>query len=96
MRGNETVRVEPRGPLVATTSALEAEAAALGVGVIRTFEGFLAPALADGRLEEALEDWSERFPGPFLYFAGRRHLPPPLRAFVDFLKATAGPAEQRA
>ena len=95
VRGGETVRVEPHGPLVATSSALEAEAAALGLGVVRTFEGFLAPALADGRLEEALEDWSERFSGPFLYFAGRRHLPPPLRAFVDFLRATADPAGAR-
>jgi len=39
------------------------------------------------RLEPVLEDWSERFSGPFLYFAGRQHLPPPLRAFVDFLKS---------
>jgi len=88
-RGGETVRVEPHGALVANHSALEVEAAVRGLGVIGTFEGFLAPALADGRLEEVLEDWSERFPGPFLYFAGRRHLPPPLRAFVDFLKSTA-------
>jgi DNA-binding transcriptional LysR family regulator len=92
MREGETVRVEPRGPLVANISALEVEAAIRGLGVIGTFEGFLAPAIADGRLEEVLEHWSERFAGPFLYFAGRRHLPPPLRAFVDFLKATAEPA----
>jgi DNA-binding transcriptional LysR family regulator len=88
VRGGETVRVEPRGTLVANLSALEVEAAVRGVGVIGTFEGFLAPALAGGRLEEVLEDWSERFPGPFLYFAGRRNLPPPLRAFVDFLKSS--------
>jgi DNA-binding transcriptional LysR family regulator len=46
-------------------------------------------------LEEVLEDWSERFPGPFLYYAGRRHLPPPLRAFIDFLKSDADPAGER-
>lgn len=27
------------------------------------------------------------FSGPFLYYAGRRHLPAPLRAFIDFVKA---------
>jgi DNA-binding transcriptional LysR family regulator len=96
MRGGETVRVEPRGPLVANLSGLEVETAARGLGVIGTFEGFLAPVIADGRLEEVLEDWSERFPGPFLYFAGRRHLPPPLRAFVDFLRSMANPADAQA
>jgi len=34
-----------------------------------------------------LEDWEESFPGPFLYYPGRRYLPAPLRAFVDFVKA---------
>ena len=96
VRGDETVRVEPRGCLVANLSILEVEAAIRGLGVIGTFEGFLAPSIADGRLEEVLENWSERFPGPFLYFAGRRNLPPPLRAFIDFLRSKPDPAGERA
>ncbi len=96
VRGDETVRVEPRGCLAANLSILEVEAAIRGLGVIGTFEGFLAPAIAEGRLEEVLRDWSERFPGPFLYFAGRRNLPPPLRAFVDFLRSKPDPAGERA
>jgi DNA-binding transcriptional LysR family regulator len=47
-------------------------------------------------LEEVLGDWSERFSGPFLYFAGRRNLPPPLRAFIDFLRSKPDPAGERA
>lgn len=93
--GGEAVRLDPRGPLVANTAPMELEAAVQGLGVVHSFEEYLAPALADGRLEPALEEWSERFSGPFLYFAGRKHLPPPLRAFVDFLKATADPVETR-
>ncbi|HMC47422.1 MAG TPA: LysR family transcriptional regulator, partial [Caballeronia sp.] len=34
-----------------------------------------------------LEPWWPSFSGPFLYYPGRRHLPAPLRAFVDFLKS---------
>jgi hypothetical protein len=33
-----------------------------------------------------LADWSDRFPGPFLYYPCRRVLPSPLRAFVDFVR----------
>jgi DNA-binding transcriptional LysR family regulator len=87
VRGGEVVRLEPSGPLIGNILAIELEAAIQGLGVIQTFDGFLAPAIADKRLEPVLEDWSERFSGPFLYFAGRQHLPPPLRAFVDFLKS---------
>jgi hypothetical protein len=36
-----------------------------------------------------LESWWQRFPGPFLYYPGRRLVPAPLRAFVDFIKASA-------
>jgi hypothetical protein len=36
-----------------------------------------------------LGDWSTRFSGPFLYFAGRRLMPTPLKAFVDFLREEA-------
>ena len=34
-----------------------------------------------------LEPWWVRFSGPFLYYPGRRLVPAPLRAFVDFIGA---------
>ena len=55
--------------------------------MIHSFEEFLAPSMASGGLVPVLEDWWQSFSGPFLYYAGRRHLPAPLRAFVDFVKA---------
>ena len=51
------------------------------------FEDWLRPHLDRGALEPVLEDWWQPFSGPFLYYPGRRQLPPPLRAFVDFIKA---------
>jgi DNA-binding transcriptional LysR family regulator len=87
-RAGEIVRVSPSGPLIASSLELEIGAAVAGLGVIATFEGFLAPEIARGELEAVLEDWSQRFSGPFLYYAGRRHMPPPLRAFVDYIKST--------
>jgi DNA-binding transcriptional LysR family regulator len=86
-RAGEIVRVSPNGPLIASSLELEIGAAVAGLGVIATFEGFLAAEIASGALEPVLEDWSQSFSGPFLYYAGRRHMPPPLRAFIDYIKS---------
>ena len=40
-------------------------------------------------LEPVLEAWWQGFSGPFLYDSGRRLVPSPLRAFVDFKKMAA-------
>jgi DNA-binding transcriptional LysR family regulator len=85
-RNGEIVRINPPGPLVASAIDLEISAAVAGLGVIKCFEGYLAPALASGALVPVLEDWWQSFSGPFLYYAGRRHIPAPLRAFIDFIK----------
>ena len=66
---------------------LAVEAAVAGSGVIYLFEDWLRPHLDRGALEPVLEPWWQRFPGPFLYYPGRRYLPAPLRAFVDFVRA---------
>ncbi|MDE2610347.1 MAG: LysR family transcriptional regulator, partial [Burkholderiales bacterium] len=50
-------------------------------------EELLRPHLESGALEPILTPWRQSFSGPFLYYPGRRHVPAPLRAFVDFLKA---------
>jgi DNA-binding transcriptional LysR family regulator len=62
------------------------EAAVAGLGIIHLFEEWLRPHLASGALEPVLEPWWHSFSGPFLYYPGRRYLPAPLRAFVDFIK----------
>ncbi|QRM56232.1 LysR family transcriptional regulator [Sinorhizobium sp. BG8] len=85
-RDGETVTLAPTGPLVANSLDMEVEAAVAGLGVICTFEEPLLPALTSGALVPLLDGWNTEFSGPFLYYAGRRHVPPPLRAFVDFLK----------
>ncbi len=84
--GGETLFIATSGPLVANAIDMEISAAVAGLGVIRTFEDVLLPHLASGALVPILEDWISTFSGPFLYYASRRHMPPALRAFVDFLK----------
>lgn len=86
-KDGEVVRINPPGRLVSTHVDLELAACEAGVGLMATFEDFVAPSLAAGRLETVLEDWLPPFTGPYLYYASRRHMPAPLRAFVDFVKA---------
>lgn len=86
-KDGEVIRVQPEGPLITTSGDLELAAAEAGVGLLATFEGFCADAVAAGRLETVLDDWLPPFTGPYLYYPSRRHMPAPLRAFVDFVKA---------
>jgi DNA-binding transcriptional LysR family regulator len=89
-RNGEVVRVDPAGPLLVSigpATDLALDAAIAGTGIIYHFEDWLRPHLDSGALEPVLEPWWQSFPGPFLYYSGRRLLPPPLRAFVDFIQA---------
>jgi len=91
-KDGEIVKVEPAGPLVVSTgTAMElAIASAIGgAGVVYLFEDWLRPHFAGGALQPVLEAWWPRFPGPFLYYPGRRLVPAPLRAFVDFIRRGA-------
>jgi DNA-binding transcriptional LysR family regulator len=85
----EIVRVEPQGPLVVRVGAatdLAVAVAIAGGGIIHLFQDWLRPHLDSGALEPILPEWWQPFSGPFLYYSGRRLVPPPLRAFLDYIK----------
>ncbi|MEG3164423.1 LysR family transcriptional regulator [Sphingomonas sp. PB2P19] len=89
-RDGEIVRVEPQGPLIASIAGaidLLVDVAVAGGGIIFLFEDWLRPVINRGVLEPVLPDWWQAFPGPFLYYSGRRLVPPPLRAFINFIRA---------
>ncbi|MFL5016305.1 MAG: LysR family transcriptional regulator [Rhizobium sp.] len=94
-RDGEIVRVDPTGPLIVRVGGatdLAVNAAISGTGIVCLFEDWLRPHLNSGVLEPILEPWWQRFSGPFLYYPGRRLVPAPLRAFIDFVKASANQA----
>ncbi|MBP1849015.1 LysR family transcriptional regulator [Rhizobium halophytocola] len=91
-RDGEEVIVEPQGQLVVQAgdgSELGIAAAVAGSGIMALFEDWLQPHFDSGALEPVLQPWWLGFPGPFLYYPGRRLQPAPLRAFIDFIKAHA-------
>jgi DNA-binding transcriptional LysR family regulator len=90
-RDGEEIRIDQTGPLVVTAggaSDFAVDAAVAGLGIVGLFEEWLRPHFESGALEPVLEPWWERFSGPFLYYPGRRLVPAPLRAFIDFIKAS--------
>jgi DNA-binding transcriptional LysR family regulator len=89
-RNGKIVRIEPKGPLLVsagTASDLVVDVAIAGTGIVNLFEDWLRPHLDSGALEPVLKPWWQSFSGLFLYYPGRRLVPAPLRAFINFIKA---------
>jgi DNA-binding transcriptional LysR family regulator len=91
-RDGEVVKIDVTGPLTVRLGGatdLLVDTAIAGTGIVHTFEDWLRPHFESGALEPVLEPWWERFAGPYLYYPGRRLVPAPMRAFIDFIKVSA-------
>jgi len=95
-RDGETVKIEPNGQLLVQVGGaldLAIDSAVAGLGVIYLFEDWLTPYFEKGLLQPVLQPWWPQFSGPYLYYSGRKLVPAPLRAFVDFIRNDAeGPS----
>ncbi|WP_027711463.1 LysR family transcriptional regulator [Dickeya chrysanthemi] len=88
-REGEVVHVVPENRLtvrVGGATDLAVKAALEGIGIIHLFDDWLKPYFENGQLEPVLADWWQPFSGLYLYYSGRRFVPPPLRAFIDYIK----------
>lgn len=85
-KDGETLDVAVAGPLTMNDSGLTILAALNGAGLACTVEAQVADDIAAGRLVRVLEDWCPPFPGFFLYYPGRRQMPPALGVLIDFLR----------
>ncbi|CCV11356.1 LysR family transcriptional regulator [Mesorhizobium sp. STM 4661] len=78
--------VDVPGNLTLDDNDLLVEAAAAGRGIAYVPEHFAQSFLKSGRLVTILADWCPPMPGLALYYPRNRHVPSPLRAFIDILK----------
>ncbi len=88
-RNGEVITIVPRGQLLVEIGGgieLAIQSAIAGSGIIYLFEQWLQPHLESGALEPVLRPWWQPFPGPYLYYPNRTLPPPPLRAFIEFVK----------
>jgi DNA-binding transcriptional LysR family regulator len=86
-RNGKELEVETRGSLALSDQVEILEAALAGLGLAYLFESQVEPLLQQGRLVRVLEAWCPPYSGFFLYYPSRRHLPPVLKAFVDFVRS---------
>ena len=84
-RGAE-IAIDVPGNLTLDDNDLLAQAAADGRGIAYVPEHFAKPFLELGQLVTVLDDWCPPMPGLALYYPRSRHVPFPLRAFIDLLK----------
>jgi DNA-binding transcriptional LysR family regulator len=88
-RGHK-VEAKVSGALVSDDGNLVLRAAVDGVGVAYVVQSHAETYLASGALEPLLEPYAAPFPGFFLYYPSRRHMPAPLKLFAEFLSEKSG------
>jgi DNA-binding transcriptional LysR family regulator len=85
-RRGKIVEAAPGGSLVVNDRALELQAAPDGAGIAYLLANRVAALLRNGRLVQLLEPWMPPAASFYLYYPSRRQVPPPLRAFADFMR----------
>jgi DNA-binding transcriptional LysR family regulator len=84
--GNKAVEAIVSGPLIAHDYPTLLGAAIQGLGLAQIPGPLANAAIADGRLQALLAPFAVTTPGVFLYYPGRRHVSPKLRAFIEHVK----------
>lgn len=88
VENNQTVRIEPTGPLTVNDGELMRALAVRGIGLIYSSTFHSSRELRDGLLEPALLEKSPGSDGLFLYFSKTVKHQPKLRAFIDVCTET--------
>lgn len=78
------VKIEPF--LVFNEAQVAVNAAADCLGICHVLEHTAARQLREGTVVRILDDWTQSFPGYFLYYPSRRQTPPVLAALIEMLK----------
>ncbi|HKX08719.1 MAG TPA: LysR family transcriptional regulator [Stellaceae bacterium] len=86
MDGNKAVEAIVSGPLISNDYPTLLGAAIEGVGLAQLPAPVARAPIADGRLRALLTPFAVTTPGVFLYYSGRRQVPPKLRAFIEHVR----------
>jgi DNA-binding transcriptional LysR family regulator len=78
--------IETTGPLLTNDGDILLSAVRAGAGIACAFEVQVQDDIAAGRLVPLLKAWWPSFPGFYLYYPSRVHMPRKLRVFIDFMQ----------
>ena len=87
----QPMRLAVAGPLILEDDTLMIQAAKDGTGIAYVYEEMARDYMAQGQLEEILEDWKALPSRFFIYYSSRRHVPPALQALIEFVRETQHP-----
>ncbi|MDA3877039.1 MAG: LysR family transcriptional regulator [Halothiobacillus sp.] len=83
------MEIEVSGALIVNDVDLMIKATRDGIGIGYMAESYIVDDLREGRLVPLLTEWSPAYNSWYLYYAGHRQLPAPLKAFIRFLRVHA-------
>jgi DNA-binding transcriptional LysR family regulator len=83
------LRVRVDGQLSFNSSISQIDAAVKGYGIAYVPEDLVEEHIAEGKLQAALDDWSEPFTGYHLYYPSRRQMSPAMAVIVEALRHRA-------
>jgi DNA-binding transcriptional LysR family regulator len=86
MRQGETLSLDVPGALTLDEPTLMLQAAIEGAGLGYLSDAAVEPAVADGHLVRALQDWMPAPSQLSLYYPGHRHVSAALRAFLETIR----------
>ncbi len=95
LHGNKSIEAMVAGPLIANDYPTLLGAAIEGVGLAQVPAPLAKAAIAEGRLRAVLTRFAITTPGVFLYYSGRRQVPPKLRAFIEHVRRRSATAPGR-
>jgi len=79
-------QVDVDGPITLDEAGLARTAVLNDLGIGFFMASDVRDELATGELVQVLADWTPPLAPLALYYPSRRHMPAPLRAFVDFVR----------
>ncbi|AUM70275.1 LysR family transcriptional regulator [Pseudomonas fluorescens] len=83
----QPIRLSVTGPLILEDDGLMIQAAKDGAGIAYVYEELVRDDIRNGQLTELLAQWKAPPSRFFLYYPSRRHVPPALKALIEFIRA---------